>query len=240
LTNGDYPTFSRVVPPDSVQGVNDAEYMIDELGVAKVLIVDDQTTYSTGLAESAGSALEDAGVTVETESVSQKLRDFSAIVSGIADDTDAVFLPWQLAASAQQFGEQMAEQGKDAVIVGTDGLFSPDEFKIDGSVVSSFAPDITGIPEDAELVKAYRAEYGDFGTFGPPTYAAATVVMTALKSICDSGEEPTREAVLEAIPETDLAESILGQPIRFDENGDLEGAKFFLFQVENGEYTLVE
>ncbi|MGH3665694.1 MAG: branched-chain amino acid ABC transporter substrate-binding protein, partial [Egibacteraceae bacterium] len=239
-TSGDFPTFYRVVPPDSVQAPTDAEYLVEELGVEEVLVVDDRTSYSTGLADGVIAELEDAGVSVATESVNQDQRDFSSVVAAIGDQTDAVFLPWQLAANAQQFGQQMDEQGKDAVIVGTDGLFSPGDFSIEGSVVSSFAPDITDIPEDAELVEAYRDEFGEFGTFGPPTFAAADVVLNAILAVCESGDEPSREAVAEQIAATDLAESILGQPIRFDENGDIEDARFFLFQVEDGDFTLIE
>ncbi len=57
-----------------------------------------------------------------------------------------VVLPWQVAANAQQFGRNLAEQHKKAVIFGTDGLFSPGTFTITGSYVSSFGPDITAIP----------------------------------------------------------------------------------------------
>ena len=83
----------------------------------------------------------------------------------------------------------MAEQGKSAVIFGSDGLFSGD-FTIEGSYVSSFAPDIKGIPEDAELVQTYTDQYGEFGTFGPPTYEAARVVMEAITRVCESGGDP--------------------------------------------------
>src|ERR671922_241732 len=188
-------------------------------------------------------SLVEGDTTVSRESVSQDQTDFSALASAVADDTDVVFLPWQVAANAQLFGNQLAEQGKDAVIFGSDGLFSPDDFSIAGSYVSSFAPDITGLDDPAiqELVAAFEDEYGDFGTFGPPTYAATTVVMEAATTICEGGEEPTREAILEQMPETDMAESILGQPIRFTENGDIEDATFFIFQVgEDGSYELVE
>ena len=239
----DFDTFFRVVPTDADQGPTDAAYMADELGAQNVLIIDDQSSYSTGLADSTTAALEEADVTVSRESVSQDQTDFSALASAVADDTDVVFLPWQVAANAQLFGNQLAEQGKDAVIFGSDGLFSPDDFSIAGSYVSSFAPDITGLDDPAiqELVAAFEDEYGDFGTFGPPTYAATTVVMEAATTICEGGEEPTREAILEQMPETDMAESILGQPIRFTENGDIEDATFFIFQVgEDGSYELVE
>ncbi|HET9213428.1 MAG TPA: branched-chain amino acid ABC transporter substrate-binding protein [Gaiellaceae bacterium] len=239
----DFETFFRVVPTDDDQGPTDATYMAEELGAQNVLIIDDQSSYSTGLADSTAAALEEAGVTVSRESVSQDQTDFSALVSGVSDDTDVVFLPWQVAANAQLFGNQMAEQGKDAVIFGSDGLFSPDDFSIAGSYVSSFAPDITGLDDPAiqELAAAFEEEYGDFGTFGPPTYAATTVVMEAATAICEGGEEPTREAILEQMPETNLEESILGQPIAFDEDGDIQDATFFIFQVaEDGSYELVE
>ena len=239
----DFETFFRVVPTDDDQGPTDATYRAEELGAQNVLIIDDQSSYSTGLADSTAAALEEAGVTVSRESVSQDQTDFSALVSGVSDDTDVVFLPWQVAANAQLFGNQMAEQGKDAVIFGSDGLFSPDDFSIAGSYVSSFAPDITGLDDPAiqELAAAFEEEYGDFGTFGPPTYAATTVVMEAATAICEGGEEPTREAILEQMPETNLEESILGQPIAFDEDGDIQDATFFIFQVaEDGSYELVE
>jgi branched-chain amino acid transport system substrate-binding protein len=237
--SGDYPTFSRVVPKDSVQGPTDAKYMVDELGVKNVLIVDDQTSYSTGIADVLEDELKKEGVQTTRESVNQKQTDFSAIVSRIADDTDVVFLPWQLAANAQQFGKQMQEQGKDAVIFGSDGLFSPDDFSIPGSYVSAFAPDITSIPESKPIGDAYSEKYGEFGTFGPPTYAAIEVVATGILAACQEGD-PSREAVADQIRQVKLDESILGQPISFDENGDIRRAKFFIFKIQGGNFELVQ
>ena len=239
----DYETFYRVVPTDADQGPTDATYMVEELGAQNVLIIDDQSSYSTGLADSTTAALEDGGATVTRESVSQDQTDFSSLVSAVSDDTDVIFLPWQVAANAQLFGNQLAEQQKDAVIFGSDGLFSPDDFKIAGSYVSSFAPDITGLDDPAiqDMVAAFEDEYGDFGTFGPPTFAATTVVMEAAMAVCEGGEEPSREAVLEQMDQTDLPESILGQPIAFTETGDIQDATFFIFQVQDdGSYQLVE
>jgi branched-chain amino acid transport system substrate-binding protein len=236
-TSGKNPTFLRVVPPDSVQGPTDADYMVNQLHAKKVFIVDDQTSYSTGIADSAEAKLKSSGVTVDRESINQKETDFSSLVAKISADTDVVFLPWQLAASAQQLGAQMQEQGKKAVIFGSDGLFSIDDFHIDGSYVSSFAPDITSIPADKSIVKAFKAKYGKFGTFGPPAYAAATVVMDAIKRVCDSGSKPSREAVLNEVKKTDEPDSILGQPIKFTPQGDLENAKFFIFQISKGGYV---
>ncbi|MGA0208496.1 MAG: ABC transporter substrate-binding protein, partial [Candidatus Nanopelagicales bacterium] len=39
LTNGDNPTFYRVVPTDAVQGPTDAAFMVDELGADSVVVI---------------------------------------------------------------------------------------------------------------------------------------------------------------------------------------------------------
>ena len=238
LTDGSRPTFFRVVPRDDVQGPTDAKYMIDNLSVKKVMIVDDQTSYSTGLADATDQALKAGGVTTSRESVNQKQSDFSSLVSKVSADTDAVFLPWQLAAKAQVFSQQLSEQGKKAVIFGTDGLYSPSDFKADGSYVSSFAPDINSIPADADLVSAYSAKYGKFGTFGPPTFAATQIVLTAMNEACKAGNLD-RKSVVDKLKTTNIDNSILGSTLKFNASGDVEGAQFYIFKIQGGKYTLV-
>ncbi len=49
------------MPNDDIQGPSDANYMIKTLKAKKVYIVDDQETYSTGLADAAGDAPEGEG-----------------------------------------------------------------------------------------------------------------------------------------------------------------------------------
>lgn len=227
------------MPSDAAQGPTDAAYMAEQLGAGAVFIVDDQTSYSTGLADSTAAALEEAGVTVTRDSVSQDETDFSALVSNVGDDIDVVFLPWQIAANAQVFSQQMTEQGKGAIIFGSDGLFSPEDFDAEGAYVSAFAPDITSIESSADLVAAYTEEYGEFGTFGPPVYAATQVVLEAIAGACEGGTAE-RAAVAEQIAATSQSESILGGPIAFDDNGDIEGAQFYIFEISGGEYSLVE
>ena len=238
LTDGSRPTFFRVVSRDDVQGPQDARYMIDNLSAKAVMIIDDQTSYSTGLADAAEQTLKAGGVTTSRESVNQKQSDFSALVSKVAADTDVVFLPWQLAAKAQVFSQQLSEQGRKAVIFGSDGLFAPEDFKAEGSYVSAFAPDIKGIPEDADLVSAYNAKYGEFGTFGPPTYAATQVVLTAMNEACKAGNLD-RKTVVDKLKTTNIDDSILGGTLKFDAKGDVDGGKFYIFRIQGGKYNLV-
>src|SRR5690242_9679469 len=151
LTTGKYPTFFRVVSKDSVQGPQDAHYIVTNLHPKSLMIVDDQEAYSTGLVAAMTPVFQAAGIKVDHESVSQKLTDFSSLVAKVTPSTSVVVLPWQVAANAQQFGRNLAQQHKKAVIFGTDGLFSPGTFSINGSYVSSFGPDITAMPADAVI-----------------------------------------------------------------------------------------
>jgi branched-chain amino acid transport system substrate-binding protein len=241
LTDGTYPTFFRVVPHDDIQGPTDAEYMVETLGAEEVFIIDDQTSYSTGLADVAQGELEGHGATVSRESVSQDETDYSALVSRITDGTDVVFLPWQIAANGQLFAQQMDEQGKEAVIFGSDGLFAPQDFSAEGAYVSSFAPDITGVAEAQDVIDLYNETFdAPFETtFGPPTYVATQVALEAMNAACTEGDA-TRASVLERVGDVTIEDSILGGPIAFDENGDVEGARFYIFQIVDGEYTLVQ
>ena len=240
LTTGKYPTFFRVVSNDSVQGPQDAHYIIDHLHPKALMIVDDQEVYSTGLVSEMIPVFQAAGIKVDHESVSQKVVDFSSLVAKVTPATTVVVLPWQIAANAQQFGRDLAQQHKKAVIFGTDGLFSPGTFEITGSYVSSFGPDITAIPADASVAATAKAKYGAFGTFGPPIFAATHVIDEAIASVCKAGHTPSRANVLAAIKATSEPTSILGQPIQFDSHGDLVNGKFFLFQINSaGKYQLI-
>jgi branched-chain amino acid transport system substrate-binding protein len=240
LTSGKNPTFFRVVSRDDVQGPEDAHYIVNHLHPKALMIVDDQEAYSTGLVSAMTPIFKTTGITVDHESVPQTQTDFSSLVGKVTPATTVVVLPWQVAANAQQFGRNLAEQKKKVVIFGTDGLFSPGTFTINGSYVSSFGPDITAIPADAAIAADAKAKYGSFGTFGPPVFAATHVVDSAIASVCKSGQTPSRANVLAAIKTTNEPTSILGQPIAFTPHGDLVNGKFFLFKINpQGAYQLI-
>jgi branched-chain amino acid transport system substrate-binding protein len=240
LTTGTYPTFFRTVSKDSVQGPQDANYIVNNLHPKALMIVDDQEAYSTGLVSAMVPIFKTAGIKVDHESVSQKTTDFSSLVAKVTPATTVVVLPWQIAANAQQFGRNLAQQHKKAVIFGTDGLFSPGTFTINGSYVSSFGPDITAIPADKAIAALAKTKYGSFGTFGPPVFAATHVIDNAIAAVCKSGQTPSRANVLAQIKKTNEPATILGQPIQFDSHGDVVNGKFFLFKIDSsGKYNLL-
>jgi branched-chain amino acid transport system substrate-binding protein len=239
LTQGKYPTFSRVVGSDGAQGRSDALFMVKKLKAKKVVIIDDQEAYSTGLAAAATAVLKANGVKVQRESVNQKVTDFSSLVTKVPSDANVVFLPWQVAANGQLFAEQMLEQGKTAKIFGSDGLDSGD-FTAKGAYVSSFARDIHGLPGTAAIIAGYNKKYGKkWSTFGPPSYISVQVAAMAYKAACADGSA-SRAELMKNIRAFKIPKSILGITISFDKHGDVPAAKFYVSQIQSdGSHKLV-
>ncbi len=242
LSDGKYPTFFRVNANNNSQAPVVTKLIQTTLRAKKVFIVDDQTPDKKELADRVQRALTRANVTVERETVNRESIDFSSLVSKVDRDADVVFLSWQTAASGQQFGQQMREQGKRNTLVGANGLYSPSQFTIEGAYVASFAPDIRSIETGGakRLADTYQQRNGNFGTFGPPSYVAAQVVLDAMYQVCRKGNRPTREQVLAQVRKTNLKTSILGTPVQFAKNGNSRRAVFFLFKVEDGKYVPVK
>ena len=116
LTNGSWKGFFfRDVPNDGVQGPTAGNYMFSKLGLKSgdsVMVVDDQESYSTGLADIVGQNLSGKGVKVDRESISQKATDFSSLVAKVTSATKVVYLPFQLASEAQLFAQQLRRRAR--------------------------------------------------------------------------------------------------------------------------------
>ena len=250
LTKGDNQeatkAFFRVVPADDIQGPTDAKYMIDTLKVKNVVVIDFQEPYSLGLAGEVEKNLKAAGVTTSHQSIDNKVTDFSPYVTNVPAAADIVFFPTQKPGDAQAFASQLAEQGKKAKVFGGDGSNDSSAFKAAGSYVSNFAPDITGIPADASIIAGWKKDNPGktVGSFGPPSYGATQVMLTAIKNACKAGKGKIvkRAAVIAAVRKVTIPNWILGGTFSWSktDTNDPAGAKFYIFQIQSdGTYKLV-
>jgi branched-chain amino acid transport system substrate-binding protein len=239
LTNGDFPTFFRVVPHDGVQAPSIVNFVTGKLKANKVMVIDSQDDYSVPLADAIEKGLKRKGVTVDRQSVSASETDFSTIATNVDSDTDVVVFATQTASAAQTLSQQLLEQGKKAVVFGTDGAYSPTVYKPKHGYVSVFAKDLRFDPAAKAIVAEYRkfSKGKAFGSFGPPSYMAAWVIMEAARKAC-ADDKISRAEVVANVRKTNVP-SILGGTIRFTRRGDVIGAKFFIYEVTNGQYKNV-
>jgi branched-chain amino acid transport system substrate-binding protein len=227
--------FFRTVPPDAQQSKSVSRFIVSNLKYKRVYIIDDQEAYSTGLADEVQAQLRAAGVTVTRDGVSQQQSDFSALIAKIPRNTQIVYIPWQLAAKAQAFGQQMRQAGKGSIkLMGSDGLFAP-EFESLSGVYDSFFP----VQPSDPTIRAYMRSHGGNGDFfGAPSYVAAQVVGGAIDRACKDGRA-TRAEVRRQVRRTKLRKTLLGLPVRFTRGGDIRGGVFGIYQSKNGKFARI-
>jgi branched-chain amino acid transport system substrate-binding protein len=247
-TDGKNPTFFRVVPDDNIQGPQDANYVVNHLHPKAVLLIDDDEAYSQGLVKVITPVLQKAGIKVNhqtlngTDTGATLANAIQSLVTSQLNSSETVtMLPWQTATNAQMFGLDAQKAGKKTTLFGTDGTNSPSQFKIPGTYVSTFGPDIQSNTSslDKSIVSGV-AKYGPYGAFGLPSYEAADVLMKAIASVCQSGGTPSRSSVDAALKKTNIAATAnpLGIPIAFQPNGDLAGSYGYLFKINSkGKYV---
>jgi branched-chain amino acid transport system substrate-binding protein len=229
--------FFRVVPNDDQQAPAVANYITANLKSDHVFIIDDQEAYSQGLADGVQKLLDAKNVKTTRDSVSQSASDFSSLIAKIPSSTKVIYIPWQLSAKAQLFGQQLKGAGKNIPLFGSDGLFDPDNFTIAGSYDSFFPVNVT-----SATIKAYASAHGgkpDY--FGVPSYVAAQVAVNAVEKACKTGKgKTTRAAVRKAVASTKLTATLLGIPVSFTANGDVSGGGFSIYKIgSDGAYSKV-
>lgn len=238
------PLFFRVVPGDYIQGPTDASFMIKK-GAKNVVVFDFQEPYSQGLASAAEVVLKAKGVTTTRQSVANTVTDFSSFVTKVPSSADFVFFPTQKPADAQNFAQQLIEQGKKAKVFGGDGANDAGAFKVPGSFVSNFAPDISGISYNKSVIAGWQKDNPGtkLGSFGPPQYLATQVALNAIKKACDvgKGQVKDRRDVGRNVKRINIKNMILGGDFRFStKSNDPLNAKFYIFEIQsNGSYKLV-
>lgn len=240
------PAFFRVVPADNIQGPTDAAYMVKTLHVKKVVIFDFQEPYSQGLASAVDAYLKAHGVSTIRLSAPNTTTDYSSYVTKVPSDANVVFFPTQQPPAAQTFAEQLLEQGKKAIMFSSDGSDAQSQYnKPAGGYISNFAPDITGIKADQGIIAAWKAANPgqQVGSFGPPTYGATQVLMTAIKNACTIGHGRllSRVSVFRQVKKVRIKNWILGGSFRFStKTNDPLNAKFYIFKIQSdGSYKLV-
>jgi len=210
--------FYRTVPNDGQQGDAVATFIHKTLKKTRIYVIDDEEAYSQGLADQVQADLQKVGVKSGRNHVAQNVNDFSSLIAAIPSNTQLVYIPWQQAAEANTFAQQLKANGsgsaKNAIVMGSDGIDAPGQFEAKGAYVSGFPVDATN-PVYKAFTKAHK---GQPEAFGLPTYTSVWVNATAIKMACKAGHgKTTRKAVRKDLLKVKLSakQSLLGFPVHF-------------------------
>ncbi len=233
------PIYFRTVTTDAYQGPNLANYFADKLKVKTLYVLDDSGAYGVGIADSFEAQAKKKGIQVlGRDRLDPKAADYTAILTKIkALNPDALYY-----GGVGQAGIKLVKQAYEIIpnmIKGAgDGLYIPEMLTgagfpaAEGWYATIAAPHVTQADaKAADFFKRYNARFKmQPEDYSATAYAAALVVIDAIKRVAATGKPVTREAVRDAIQAAKVPTPI--GLVSFDENGDLTDRTISIFQVK--------
>ncbi|ABF44922.1 amino acid/amide ABC transporter substrate-binding protein, HAAT family [Deinococcus geothermalis DSM 11300] len=211
LTQNGWNHFSRVVAPDSAQGVAAADYIAEELKAGSVVVISDNTAYGNGLTRVLMANLKKRKVPVAAYMGASTPAQIAEAVKRVkASSADVVYF-----GGTDDTGSQLVKAlraaGVTATFMGGDGLDSPSFLQRAGiagaGVVYStvFGP-VSAFSNALDFSDRYRAAYKTKPS-GVAVYAydATNTLLSAIKAAAGNSRTlPTRAEVSAAVRKVNL------------------------------------
>lgn len=242
VTAAGYENVFRIVANDDLQAEVAVDYMFNELGITTLGIVNDQSIYGQGLAESVQTKFVAAGGTVTGfEGITRGDQDFSAVISTILEGNPEAVYWGGMDAEGALLVNQLRAAGFEGVYFGPDGIKSIPSF-VDASGGAAEGAYMTfgavgGATGYEEFLDKFTSQFGDPIAYGPGSYDAAMIILNAAKAVATVDSDGNL-----VIPKKALADMIRATPfdgitghLEFNENGDLKVVSITVFQAQGEE-----
>jgi len=239
LTQRGYRNFFRVNATDAAQGPYDADFLVNELGAERIVLVYTKNEYGVALKEQMEAALVTLGhMPVEVIAIEEAADTHAQIIPTIkAADPEAIFLAGYETEGYVLLPE-LREAGIEATFMASDGCFLY-EF-IDGSGQWAEGVYVSGITPDPKIAADdnwWRA-YQDVETRNPGTYSiAGYAAMTVMARGASHARSLDAAAISQALREIDIT-TLIG-PVKYDDKGDLTDQRVYIFQIRGGDFVQV-
>jgi branched-chain amino acid transport system substrate-binding protein len=238
--SGASPYFFRNVLSDASQGEQMGKYAVETLRRKRIAVLYQQDDYGKGASDGFVKGAEAAGGQIITRDAYQlQTSDFSSQIAKIKGKAvDALYIGG-FYTEAAKIAKQARRAGLDVQLIGTDGVNSPDLFKLGGDAVEGmaayavFAPSIDD-PKVQKFVGAYKAAYGE----DPTNWAALAYDATyTVKAAIEKAGGASRADIAEGLH--GLGYSGVTGDATLDDQGDREGSIRFL-KVEGGKFATAD
>jgi branched-chain amino acid transport system substrate-binding protein len=237
------PGYFRTAHNDKVQGAVAAQFVIDQLKLKNVATIHDGSIYAQGLAGVFADTIKKMGGTVTAEeAVNVGDKDMKPVLTRIAaTNPDLIYFPIFVAEGGAICNQIRDVAGLEkTVMMGADGIFSPDFLKACGNNAAGMfwsSPNFSAFGSGyQDLVAKYLKKYNVQGTLAPfhaHAYDAMNMILQALQKPgvvtkdADGTLHVGKQALRDAIAATDM-QGITGH-IVCDPNGDCADPKIAIY-----------
>jgi ABC-type branched-subunit amino acid transport system substrate-binding protein len=238
LTEQGFAEAFRTIFRDDEQGPVVADFITKELKAKKVAVVNDNTTYAKGLADSTAAALKDAGAdVVYNNALTPGQSDYTSILTKVKQaNPDVMYYTGYypefglLLKQAKQLGVSFQMMGGDAnndpTLIKTAGAGGP------GALIDT-APLAQFISSAQDYVDQYTSKYGHGpGPYGTYNYDGVSVLAAAIEKANSTDSTKITEA-LHGLGEFD---GVTGK-FHFDKTGDRKPVDYIVITIKDGKFV---
>ncbi|WP_068269170.1 branched-chain amino acid ABC transporter substrate-binding protein [Aldersonia kunmingensis] len=226
LTQNGWQTFFRGLANDDVQGPAVAKYMTGTAGYDKVCVIQDNTDYGVGLANSVTEGLGAAADESCAASIKKGDKDFSATVTKVQGaNPDAIFFSGYYSEAAP-LAQQLKSAGVEATFVSADGSNDPQFVSQAGNSAAGAILSCPCGPAPDEFKEQYTALANqEPGVYSVEAYDLTTILLTGI----DSGKV-TRADLVDYVRNYDGTG--LARQYKWSPNGELASALIWIYEVK--------
>jgi branched-chain amino acid transport system substrate-binding protein len=235
--------YMRTAHNDKVQGAVVAQFALEKLGVKTAATIHDGSPYAEGLQGVMADEFKAGGGTITSQSaVAPTDTDMGPVLTNIAADSPEL-LYYPIFTAAGGFVTRQAKEVsglEDAVLMGSDGMFSPDFLKAAGDAAEGMylsSPDFSAFGSGyQQFLEKHQAKYSEapISAFHAHAYDAANLIFAAIEKVAKQNADGTlsigRKALRDAMFATKDLQGLTGN-LTCDANGDCADPAIAVYQV---------
>jgi branched-chain amino acid transport system substrate-binding protein len=240
FTERGLPNVFRTCGRDDNQGKIAAGYVAAKQKGKVVGIIQDKSSYGKGLADEFKKALNAAGIKeVFYEAITAGEKDYSALVTKAkAAKVDILYLGGYKTEGGL-IVRQLRDQGMKTTLMGGDALVTEEYWAITGpageGTMMTFSPDPRLLPQNADLVKFFRAQ-----NYEPEAYTLYTyATIQAWAQAAEKAKATDWKKVAAVLKSGDQFDTAIGK-VGFDAKGDVVGPTYVMYVWKAGKYVYAE
>ncbi len=232
FTDQGYDNVFRMVSRDDAEAPADVSFMQQFLKATKIAILHDNTTYAKGVADSAKTAAQAAGITVTYfDAITPGNKDYTAALEKVATTKPDVLFYTGYYPEFGLLAKEYVALAPSYKLNGDSADVDPSVIKVAGTALNNPGITINTLPttefihnaKNDAFTKAYEAKYGAApGDYSSYEYDGMMALAQALK---DNGGKTDPKTLNPAIHAVSIADGITGT-IHFDSKGDRPAPEF--------------
>jgi len=236
--SGRYPNFFRTAASAEAEMRCAVDFALNTLKFIKIAVLYDSGAYGRGQAEYARGFLakDKRAQILLDEGITPGAVDYSEVVQEINRKGAEAVIFSGYPPEASKIVVQMRKEQMETVFIADDGvkedIFSKVIGKYTEGVYVTGPKDVSQNPMAPAAFETYRRKFGtEPGLFYLNAYAAALALLNAVDKSRSTDYDLLKEALYVETVDTPLGK------IRFDRNGDVVGAGFSIYRVQDGAFV---